>query len=96
LQFATSCINAGLDAVEHFVHGVGNTGSQVALPSGLAARMEIRLDATEVNCPAHGTGPKVLMVSSLPRTDSSLARSSGSTRTAGKVHDFMDVSVARL
>jgi hypothetical protein len=58
LKFATSCINAGLDAVKHFVHRVRNTGSQVVLPSGLAARMEVRLDATEVNSPAHGIGHK--------------------------------------
>lgn len=58
MQFATSCINAGLDAVKHFVRGVRNTGSQVVLPSGLAACMEVRLDATEVNSPAHGVGHK--------------------------------------
>ncbi len=58
MQFAASCIDAGLEAVKHFVHGVRNTGSQVVLPSGLAAREKARLDSTEVNGPAYRIGHK--------------------------------------
>jgi len=43
LQFATSYINESLDAVNHFVYLMRNTGSQVFLPSGFAACMEVPL-----------------------------------------------------